>query len=136
MRRTALALVVLLSAAGALLLITHHTARQDVLVGGALIVVGIPLLIVSRAQLGTAFSVGPKATTLVTGGIYSKIPHPMFFFLDVALLGLVIAIRQRWLVAAWLALVAVHAWAANREATVLTRAFGDSYREYRARTWW
>jgi protein-S-isoprenylcysteine O-methyltransferase Ste14 len=54
----------------------------------------------------------------------------------VALLGLIIAFRQRWLVAAWLVLVAVHAWAASREAKVLARAFGDSYREYRARTWW
>jgi protein-S-isoprenylcysteine O-methyltransferase Ste14 len=136
MQRTALALVVFLSAAGALLLITHHTARETLIVGGVLMVVGVPLLIVSRVQLGAAFSLGPKATTLVTRGVYSKIPHPLFFFLDVALLGLVIAVRQRWAVAAWLALVAVHAWAAKREAAVLTRAFGDSYREYRARTWW
>jgi protein-S-isoprenylcysteine O-methyltransferase Ste14 len=136
MRRTLLVVVVFLSAAGALLLITHHPATQDLLVGGALMVAGIPLIIVSRVQLGSAFAVGPKATTLVTRGIYSKIPHPLYFFLDVALLGLVIAIRQPWLVAAWLALVAVHGWAAAREAKLLSRAFGDSYREYRARTWW
>jgi protein-S-isoprenylcysteine O-methyltransferase Ste14 len=136
MRRAVLVVVAFLSAAGALLLITHHTARQDLLVGGALMAVGVPLMIVSRVQLGSAFSIGPKATALVTRGIYSKIPHPLFFFLDLALLGLVIAIRQPWLVAAWLALVAVHGWAAAREAKVLARAFGDSYREYRARTWW
>jgi protein-S-isoprenylcysteine O-methyltransferase Ste14 len=136
MRRAVLVVVVVLSAAGALVLITHHTAQQDLLVGGALMVVGIPLMIVSRVQLGSAFAIGPKATTLVTRGIYSKVPHPLFVFLDVALLGLVIAIRQRWLVAAWLALVALHAWAATREAKVLMRAFGNSYREYRARTWW
>jgi protein-S-isoprenylcysteine O-methyltransferase Ste14 len=136
MKKAVLALVIFLSAAGALVLITHHAAQQNLLVGGVLIAVAIPLMIVSRVQLGSAFSVRPKATTLVTRGIYSKIPHPLFFFLDVALLGLVIAIRQGWLVAAWLALVAVHAWAAAREAKVLARAFGDSYREYRARTWW
>jgi protein-S-isoprenylcysteine O-methyltransferase Ste14 len=136
MRRAVLVLVIFLSAAGALMLITHHTAQQDLLVGGALTVVAIPLMLVSRVQLGNAFSVRPKATTLVTRGIYSKIPHPLFFFLDMALLGLVIAIRQPWLVGAWLVLVAVHVWAAAREAKVLARAFGDSYQEYRTRTWW
>jgi protein-S-isoprenylcysteine O-methyltransferase Ste14 len=136
MRRAVLVLVVCLSAAGALVLIARHPAGQDLLVGGALMIVGVPLMFVSRVQLGSAFSVLPKATTLVTRGVYSKIPHPLFFFLDVALLGLIIAIRQPWLVAAWLVLVAVHSWAASREAKVLTRAFGDSYRDYRARTWW
>jgi len=48
----------------------------------------------------------------------------------------VIALRQPWLVALWLALAAVHAWAARRESRVLERAFGDAYRQYRAKTWW
>jgi protein-S-isoprenylcysteine O-methyltransferase Ste14 len=136
MRKAVLAVVVVLAAAGALLLITHQGSQLNALVGGALLVVGLPLLIVSRVQLGKAFSVGPKATTLVTSGLYAKIPHPMFAFLDVALLGLVMVVRQRWLVGAWLALVAAHAWASRREARVLERAFGGSYRAYRARTWW
>ena len=133
MRGAVLVVVVFLSAAIGLLLITYLTAQQDLLVGGALIVVAVPLMIVSRIQLGGAFSFRPKATTLVTRGIYSKIPHPLFFFLDVALLGVVIAARQRWLVAAWLALAAVHGWAAAREARVLERAFGNSYRQYPGR---
>jgi protein-S-isoprenylcysteine O-methyltransferase Ste14 len=60
----------------------------------------------------------------------------LYVFLDVALLGVVIALRQPWLVGPWLALVAIHAWAARREARVLERAFGDAYRQYRAKTWW
>ena len=47
-----------------------------------------------------------------------------------------VEVRQPWLVLPWLALVAIHAWAARREARVLERAFGDAYREYRANTWW
>jgi protein-S-isoprenylcysteine O-methyltransferase Ste14 len=93
-------------------------------------------MVLARIQLGKAFSLGPKATTLVTHGLYSKIPHPLFVFLDVALLGIVIALRQPWLVAPWLALVAAHAWAARRESRVLEHAFGDAYRQYRTRTWW
>jgi len=41
-----------------------------------------PLMALARIQLGKAFSVAPKATTLVTHGLYSKIPHPLFVFLD------------------------------------------------------
>jgi protein-S-isoprenylcysteine O-methyltransferase Ste14 len=40
------------------------------------------------------------------------------------------------LLGVWLALVVVHSWAARREARVLGQAFGDAYREYRAKTWW
>jgi protein-S-isoprenylcysteine O-methyltransferase Ste14 len=136
MRRAGLVALILLLAAAALLIITHHTARQALVAGLALVSVGVPLLVVSRLQLGSAFSVGPRATTLVTRGTYSKIPHPMYTFLDLALLGIVIALRWKWLLLAWLALVAVHSWAARRESRVLERAFGEAYRKYRAGTWW
>ena len=136
MRKAVLVGVIALLAAGAFVVTTQGGRIVALSVGGAFILASVPLMALARVQLGKAFSVAPKATTLVTHGLYSKIPHPLFVFLDVALLGLAIAIRRRWLVAAWLVLVAVHAWAAAREAKVLARAFGDSYREYRARTWW
>jgi protein-S-isoprenylcysteine O-methyltransferase Ste14 len=94
------------------------------------------VLVLSRVQLGSSFSIGPQAKTLVTHGLCSKIPHPMFTILDIALLGVVIAHRLPWLLGAWLALVAIHALASKREARVLENAFGDAYREYRTRTWW
>jgi protein-S-isoprenylcysteine O-methyltransferase Ste14 len=136
MRKVALVCVVALLTAGAIIAITHHGRTFTSSLGGALVLAGVPLMVLGRLQLGKAFSLGPKATTLVTHGLYSKIPHPLFVFLDVALLGVLIALRQPWLVAPWLALVAVHAWAARREARVLERAFGDAYRQYRAKTWW
>jgi protein-S-isoprenylcysteine O-methyltransferase Ste14 len=60
----------------------------------------------------------------------------MYAFLDLALLGMVIAVRQPWLLVPWLGLAAVQAWQAAREAKVLEQAFGDAYTQYRARTWW
>jgi protein-S-isoprenylcysteine O-methyltransferase Ste14 len=135
-RKVALAVIVVLLAAAALLVMTHYSRAQALYVGAALVIVGLPLLVLARVQLGKSFSIGPKAKALVTHGLYSKIPHPMFTFLDVALLGVVIALGRPWLVGAWLALVAVHALASRREARVLEKAFGDAYREYRARTWW
>jgi len=136
MRKAVLVGVIALLAAGAFVVTTQGGRIVALSVGGAFILASVPLMALARVQLGKAFSVAPKATTLVTHGLYSKVPHPLFVFLDLALLGVVTALRQTWLVGPWLALVAVHAWAARREARVLERAFGDAYRQYRARTWW
>lgn len=136
MRKAVLAVVIALLAASAVLIIREGTKRQCLVVGGTLAVIGLPLLLLSRLQLGKAFSVAPRATTLVTHGLYSKIPHPMYVFLDLALLGVVVAVRQGWLVAAWLGLQAFQAWQAGRETRVLEQAFGDAYRKYRGQAWW
>jgi protein-S-isoprenylcysteine O-methyltransferase Ste14 len=136
MRKVLLALTVAAAATAAVVLIDQANARFCQVAGAVLIAVGIPLLIVSRIHLGKAFAIAPKAKMLVTSGVYAKVPHPLYTFLDVALLGLVLALRMPWLVLVWLALVCAHAWEARREAKVLEAAFGDAYRNYRARTWW
>ena len=136
MRKATFAAIIALLAAGAVLGIRQCTHRQGLLIGGTLTAIGLPLLLLSRFQLGKAFSVAPKATTLVTHGLYSKIPHPMYVFLDLTLLGVIVAVRQPWWVAVWLALLALQAWQAGREARKLEQAFGDAYREYRGQTWW
>jgi len=128
------AAVLLTLAAGALIELGPRQAA--LLVGGALILFGLPLLVLSRRQLGGAFALTPQAKGLVTQGLYSRIPHPMYVFLDLALLGGVIVLRQPWLLVAWAGLVVVQAVQAQREARILERAFGDAYREYRRRTWW
>jgi protein-S-isoprenylcysteine O-methyltransferase Ste14 len=90
----------------------------------------------ARRQLGRAFAFTPQAKGLVTTGLYARIPHPMYLFLDLALLGGVTILRQVWLLAPWAALVAAQVLQARREATILEHAFGDAYRDYRKRTWW
>ena len=136
MRKAVLTVIIALLAVSAVLIIRHGTQQQGFVGGGTLVLIGLPLLVLSRLQLGRAFSVGPKATTLVTDGLYSKIPHPMYAFLDLVLLGVIVAVRQEWLVAAWLGLLAVQAWQARREARVLEHAFGDAYQKYRGQAWW
>ena len=129
MRKMGLALVIVCAAAGAVLVVRQCTAGQCLVAGAVLGAAGLPLLVLARLQLGDAFSVRPVAKGLVTRGLYSRIPHPMYFFLDVALLGLAIALRRPWLVLAWLGLVTAHGWAARRETKVLERAFPDEYPE-------
>ena len=136
MRKALLALTVAAAAMAAVVVIDQASERFCHVAGAMLGAIGIPLLIVSRIHLGRAFAITPKATVLVSSGVYAKVPHPLYAFLDVALIGLVIALRIPWLVLVWLALVGAHAWAARREAKVLEAAFGDEYRNYRAQTWW
>jgi protein-S-isoprenylcysteine O-methyltransferase Ste14 len=125
-----------LTALGAIALIRHGTSSEVWLVGGALMLLGLALLLLARRHLGEAFAVTPQAKVLVTRGLYSRIPHPLYVFLDVALIGLIIVLRTEWLLLPWAALVGVHAYVARLESKTLERAFGDAYREYRKRTWW
>jgi protein-S-isoprenylcysteine O-methyltransferase Ste14 len=136
MRKTAGVVIIALLAVGAVPIIREGTPKQGLLAGGILAAIGSPLVLLSRWQLGKAFSVAPKATTLVTRGLYSRIRHPMYVFLDLTLLGVIVAVRQQWLIALWLGLVMLQAWQAGRERRTLEQAFGDAYRDYRRQTWW
>jgi len=136
MRRVGLLAAILTAGLGALALVQKGTNQQTLLTGGLLVAVGLPLLARSRRQLGSAFAIAPQAKKLVTQGLYARIPHPMFVFLDLVLLGGIIVARRRWLLVMWATLIAVQVWQARREASVLEAAFGDTYRAYRTRTFW
>ena len=136
MRGAGVVTAVVVLGVSAFLLIQQGTRRQALLTGGLLLMIGIPLLGLARRQLGRAFAITPQAKGLVTEGLYARIPHPIYAFLDLALLGVIIMARQQWLLVIWAGLVAVQASQARREARILEQAFGDAYRDYRRRTWW
>jgi len=92
-------------------------------------------VILSRYTLGRSFSVAPKATALVTSGIYSRIRNPIYISGEIFMVGLVLMVGRRDLLIVPLALVPVQIVRARREAAVLEAKFGDAYREYRKRTW-
>jgi protein-S-isoprenylcysteine O-methyltransferase Ste14 len=100
--------------------------------------IGIPsfvLTIISRRQLGKSFSVMPEARALVTTGLYSRIQHPMYLFLDLFVLALILATGWPIFLIVWGILVVVQALQARREEKVLSAAFGDQYKSYEACTW-
>jgi len=136
MRAVRLAIVVVLVALGAVAIIRLGGGETDLVVGGLLASVSLALLVVARVQLGSSFTVLPEARALVTRGLYRRIPDPLFAFLDLALVGVIIAVRQPWWLVLWGILVIAHVWASRREAVVLEQAFGDAYRAYRKTTWW
>jgi protein-S-isoprenylcysteine O-methyltransferase Ste14 len=106
--------------------------------GVVLALAGVALVLRSRTELGSAWSVVPKADRgrgLVTTGPYRLVRHPMY--LGFALL----ATGQALAFASWPALMIVLfgivptvAWRAWAEEKLLSRAFGTRYAVYHQRT--
>lgn len=109
---------------------TVRSAIGIALAGFALI-----MLLVSWKQLGKSFAITLQARELVTAGLYSKIQHPLFFFVDLLLLGLIIWFDAHWFLLAWGILIAIHILEARREEKFLHAAFGEKYTLYQAATW-
>jgi len=106
--------------------------------GSLLALTGAALVLRSRAELGPAWSLAPKAdrgTGLVTTGPYRLVRHPIY--LGLALL----AVGQALAFGSWPALVIVlcgivptFAWRARAEERLLDRTFGERYAVYQQRT--
>lgn len=88
----------------------------------------------ARIQLGRSFSIAPKATALVTRGIYSKIRNPIYVFSATWIAGLALALGQP-VALLLLPLIPMQVARARRESRVLEAKFGEEYREYRRKTW-
>lgn len=102
------------------------------------IAIGMPsfvLMIISRRQLGKSFSVMPEARALVTTGLYSRIQHPMYVFLDLFLVSVIVALGWPILLWAWGIVLVVQTLQARREEKVLAAAFGADYEVYGSRSW-
>jgi protein-S-isoprenylcysteine O-methyltransferase Ste14 len=103
--------------------------------GAALTATSLLLLVVARLQLGAAFSVRAKASTLVTNGIYSRIRNPIYVFGALFLVGLAIML-ENWLLLLLVAVLApVQIVRARKEEAVLATTFGEEYARYKASTW-
>jgi protein-S-isoprenylcysteine O-methyltransferase Ste14 len=93
------------------------------------------LVVVSRIQLGGAFSATAKATVLVTSGIYSRIRNPIYVFSTIMLLGIIIWTGRPWLLLFLCVIVPMQIFRSRNEAVVLAEKFGDEYLAYKQRTW-
>jgi protein-S-isoprenylcysteine O-methyltransferase Ste14 len=110
----------------------HGPARW---VGLALALFGFAGVILARYTLGRSFSVTPKATALITTGIYSHIRNPIYVSGTILIVGVVLMLRRPEGLALLVVLIPIQIFRARREAAVLEAKFGDAYREYRKRTW-
>ncbi len=106
--------------------------------GFPLAVAGAALVLRSRAELGAAWSLVPRAgqeTGLVTTGPYRWIRHPIYLGFVLLALGEALAFRN-WLACsiALFGIVPTFAWRARVEETLLSRTFGEGYGRYQRRT--
>ena len=91
--------------------------------------------IISRVQLGRYFAVMPKASGLVTRGIYSKIRNPIYVFGTLTILGAVLPSRSLLQYALWATGAIVEIFRSAKEASVLQKRFGRKYSQYKSQTW-
>jgi protein-S-isoprenylcysteine O-methyltransferase Ste14 len=107
----------------------------ETLIGVALAVVSFALVVLSRVQLGESFSVAPRASVLVTHGLYSRLRHPMYVFVDLTVFGIALAVHRWYVLLLLVILLPLQMSNARTECTLLREKFGDRYEEYRRATW-
>ena len=99
-------------------------------VSTAMMFVGSTLSILAVLDLGRSISIMPEARALVTGGLYAKIRHPLYFAEEIAALGFCLQFRN-WMV---LPVIIIHFYFQIRrmdwEEDVLLRAFPE-YGDYK-----
>lgn len=91
--------------------------------------------VAARIELGRAFSVQAKATTLVTTGVYSRIRNPIYVFGAMFILGIIIWTGRPWLLLILAVLIPVQVVRSRKEQRVLTEKFGAAYLDYKRKTW-
>jgi protein-S-isoprenylcysteine O-methyltransferase Ste14 len=104
-------------------------------VGVTIAVPAAALLVLARIQLGRAFSVKAKASHLVTAGIYARIRNPIYVFGGLWTAGLLIFLHRPWWLLIFVVLIPIQRLRVRKEEQVLEAKFGDTYREYKRKTW-
>jgi protein-S-isoprenylcysteine O-methyltransferase Ste14 len=114
----------------------HWRANLHHFLGGAISLVAFCLWMMARRQIGDSFAVRAEAKKLVTHGLYSKIRNPIYVFGGLAFFGEFIAMGRYIAGTVVLVVSSLGQYLrAKREEQVLTEAFGDEYRIYKAKTW-
>jgi protein-S-isoprenylcysteine O-methyltransferase Ste14 len=114
---------------------TGMTWTSNRIIGLSIAGPALLLLVIARLQLGRAFSVRAKATTLVTTGLYSRIRNPIYVFGSILILGIIIWTGRPLLLLILLVLVPMQIYRSRKESAVLEAKFGAEYLEYKRKTW-
>src|SRR5260370_41812664 len=113
----------------------HLTWTAWRIAGTAIAAPAFLLFVAARIELGRAFSVQAKATTLVTTGVYSRIRNPIYFFGATFILGIILWMGRPWLLVIFVVLIPLQVVRSRKEERVLTEKFGAAYLDYKQKTW-
>ena len=103
--------------------------------GLAIAIPSLLLLILARVQLGRAFSLQAKASTLVTSGLYARIRNPIYVFSSLMIAGIIIWTGRPWLFLFLAIIIGMQVYRVGNEGRVLEERFGEEYRAYKKQTW-
>ena len=103
--------------------------------GVTLALVSASLTQLARMQLGKSFSVTPKAKDLVTHGLYSRLQHPIYLFVDLTICGIALAVHHWYVLLVLVILVPLQIRNASKEHRLLHEKFGEQFETYRRATW-
>jgi protein-S-isoprenylcysteine O-methyltransferase Ste14 len=109
--------------------------NERCLLGSIIAIPSFILWFVARLQLGSSFTVTAQARELVTHGLYSRIRNPIYFFSTLALLGIAICLHYLYFYIYVGIAIVPQLWRIRREQQVLQDKFGQTYLEYKRRTW-
>ncbi len=112
-----------------------HPWTAPRMVGLAIAIPSFLLFALARMQLGRAFSVRARATTLVTTGLYSRIRNPIYVFGSLMIAGILIWANRPWLLLIFAVIIPMQVFRSRKEAQVLEEKFGAAYLEYKRKTW-
>jgi protein-S-isoprenylcysteine O-methyltransferase Ste14 len=135
--RTKLAILFVAAAGAAIATLRVRTVGWNgrEIAGLAIATPGFCLWALARLQLGESFAARPKATALVTRGLYSKIQNPIYVFGAFIIAGVIVFSGQPIFLLVFLGLIPVQLKRIRNERAVLEAKFGDEYRRYRESTW-
>ena len=123
----------------ALLLFGRHAASLPLTaprIGGlAIAVPSFLLFVLARLELGRAFSIQARATTLVTTGLYARIRNPIYVFGALTIMGIIIWSQRPWFLLVFAVLIPLQIGRSRKEEQVLEEKFGTAYIEYKQKTW-
>ena len=105
------------------------------IVGIAIAAPSFLLFALARFQLGRAFSVEAKATTLVTTGLYSRIRNPIYVFGGLTIAGVIVWTGKPWALLVFCILIPLQVARSRKESRVLEDKFGPAYFDYKRQTW-
>jgi protein-S-isoprenylcysteine O-methyltransferase Ste14 len=135
MNKTVIRLIGAAIAAALALAVISMDEIYRIAIGSTVGLLSFVLLILSRLQLGKSFSVMPQARELVATGLYSRIQHPMYVFLDLVFLAFIVAFDWPILLFVWGIVVIVQTLQSRQEERILATCFGADYEAYRSQTW-
>jgi protein-S-isoprenylcysteine O-methyltransferase Ste14 len=108
------------------------------IIGVAINIAGLIIWWSGRLTLAKNWDTGfgrPKIKQLVTHGIYSKIGHPIYWGINLTLIGLIMLYPEFWFALISLLIIAYFFYRMKEESRYLSEKLGEEYTNYERKTW-